>query len=198
MGHRRKAMEFRWASPLGALNLSKTKSGVPRRVPVHRTLARLLAEWKLSGWERTYGRSPTPGDFIIPTRNLTEREAAESSKQLHEDLDTLGLPRRRGHDLRRTFITLAQVDGARRDLLETISHGPRGDIINVYTTFPWPSLCDEVAKLKIELRQGIVLDGDFGSLATKFATNQATARNRWTNRATPTGFELAGSHLGKP
>ena len=26
----------------------------------------------------------------------------------------------RGHDLRRTFITLAQVDGARRDLLETV------------------------------------------------------------------------------
>jgi hypothetical protein len=56
-----------------------------------------------------------------------------------------------GHDLRRTFITLAQVDGSRRDLLQTVTHGPRGDIISVYTTFPWPALCTEVAKLQITL-----------------------------------------------
>lgn len=63
-------------------------------------------------------------------------------------------------------MTLAQVDGARRDLLETITHGPRGDIINVYTSFPWSAFCDEVRKLKIELREGRVLDGDFRGLPT--------------------------------
>ena len=88
----------------------------------------------------------------MPTRNFTIRSAQETPKQLHDDLRTLGLRERRGHDLRRTFITLAQVDGARRDLLETMSHGPRGDIVSVYTTFPWPALCAEIAKLKIELR----------------------------------------------
>jgi hypothetical protein len=36
--------------PLGALNLGETKSGVPRQVPVHPTLAKVLAQWKLSGW----------------------------------------------------------------------------------------------------------------------------------------------------
>ena len=60
----------------------------------------------------------------------------------------LKLRPRRGHDLRRTFITLAQVDVARRDLLETLTRGPRGDIINGYTTFPWSAFCAEVAKLK--------------------------------------------------
>jgi hypothetical protein len=50
--------------------LEETKSQVPRRIPVHAVLARMLAEWKLSGWERTYGRAPTADDFIIPTRNL--------------------------------------------------------------------------------------------------------------------------------
>jgi hypothetical protein len=114
------------------------------------------------------------------------------------------LPRhRRGHDLRRTFITLAQVDGARRDLLETITHGPRGNIINVYTTFPWPALCAEVAKLKIEkvpagvTKTGVakptstapVLDGDARSLATGLATAQRNWRNRWRKEATPAGFE---------
>ena len=189
------AAELRWghydekAEPLGALNVGKTKSRVPRGVPVHVTLARVLAEWKLAGWERTYGRSPTPDDFITPTRNATARDAAWTIKQLHEDLDMLGLRRRRGHDLRRTFITLAQVDGARRDLLETVTHGPRGDIVSIYTTFPWPALCEEVAKLKISLRKGILLEGEFGRFATKFATNQQTARNRWGKVATPTGFE---------
>jgi hypothetical protein len=121
------------------LNLGKTKTQVPRRVPVHPTLARVLAEWKLAGWERTYGRIPTPDDLIAPTRNMTERTAQETPKQLHEDLDTLGLRRRRGHDRRRTFITLAQVGGARRDLFETVTHGPHGDIVSICTTSPWPA-----------------------------------------------------------
>jgi hypothetical protein len=79
---------------------------------------------------------PLQDDLITPTRNLTERSAQEKPKQFLEDLTTLKLRPRRGHDLRRTFIALAQVDGARRDHLETITHGPRGDIISVYTTFP--------------------------------------------------------------
>ena len=179
------------AEPLGALNLAKTKTGVPRRVTVHPTLARVLAEWKLAGWERTHGRMPTPDDFITPSLNMTERSAQETPKQLHADLETLGLRKRRGHDLRRTFITLAQVDGARRDLLETVTHGPRGDIINVYTTFPWPALCAEVAKLQIALREGKLLPGDFAGLATPFATRQRTVRKRWVKSATPAGFEPA-------
>lgn len=121
-------------------------------MPVHPTLARILAVWRSAGFERTYGRAPTAVDLVVPTRNLTERSPQETPKQLHEDLRLLKLRERRGHDLRRTFITLAQVDGTRRDLLETISHGPRGDIVSVYTTFPWPALCAEIAKLKIELR----------------------------------------------
>jgi hypothetical protein len=100
------------------------------------TLVRVLAEWKLAGWERTYGRMPTAADLVSPTRNESERSPAETIRQLHADLDMLGLRRRRGHDLRRTFITLAHVDD--RDLLETISHGPRGDI-DGFATVPQTS-----------------------------------------------------------
>jgi integrase len=108
--------------PLGGLSLHRTKTQVPRRVPVHPTLARILAEWKLAGFERTYGRPPTPEDPIVPSRNMTPRSKQEVPKQLKADLETLVLRNRRGHDLRRTFITLAQVDGARRDLLQAIPH----------------------------------------------------------------------------
>jgi integrase len=187
------ASRLRWRhydstmEPLGSISLDRTKSGVPRRIPVHATLARVLAEWKLGGWERTFGRDPGADDFIVPTSNLTERQSPESQHALLGDLKRLGLRRRRGHDLRRTFITLAQVDGARRDLLETITHGPRGDIINVYTTFPWPALCEEVAKLKIELREGTLLDGDFETACYSLATRARNTRNRWTKLATPAG-----------
>jgi hypothetical protein len=34
----------------------------------------------------------------------------------------------------------SQVDGACRDLLETVTRGPRGDIVSICTRFPWPSL----------------------------------------------------------
>jgi len=33
----------------------------------------------------------------------------------------------------------SKVGGARRDLVETVTHGPHGDIGGIYTTFPWPS-----------------------------------------------------------
>src|SRR5262249_44695346 len=34
------------------------KTGKPREAPIHPPLARLLAAWKLGGWERTMGRAP--------------------------------------------------------------------------------------------------------------------------------------------
>jgi integrase len=175
--------------PLGGLSLEQTKTQVPRRVPVHPTLARVLSEWKSAGFERTYGRAPTAIDLVVPTRNFTERSAQETPKQLHDDLRTLGLRERRGHDLRRTFVTLAQVDGARRDLLETMSHGPRGDIVSVYTTFPWPALCAEIAKLKIELRSDGFGNGGSKAFATAFATAHVKGRNRWLKSVTPSGIE---------
>ena len=179
--------------------------------PVHPTLARILRDWCDGGWERTYGRAPTNDDFIVPTRNMTERLSPEAQNSFRADLVLLGFRHRRGHDLRRTFITLAQVDGARRDLLETITHGPRGNIINVYTTFPWPALCAEVAKLKIrKSTAGVtklgsqkptsshpVLDGEPRSLATGLVTAQRNWRNRWRKTATPAGFEPESRDLQK-
>jgi integrase len=175
--------------PLGSLSLEHTKTQVPRRVPVHPSLASVLSEWKDAGWERTYGREPTSADLVVPTRNMTIRTAQEAPKQLHDDLGLLKLRLRRGHDLRRTFITLAQVDGARRDLLETISHGPRGDIVSIYTSFPWPALCTEVVKLKIELRKNLENTEKSIAFATGFATAHVKGRNRWRKEVTPSGIE---------
>jgi hypothetical protein len=144
-------------------------------------------EWKDAGWERIFGRRPTANDFIVPTRNMTMRESPDAQKSLHDDLALLELRPRRGHDLRCTFITLAQVDGARKDILEAISHGPRGDIVSVYTTFPWPVLCAEVAKLKIEPAVVRIPRGLADKTRYTAVTGEQSSRNRWTKSATPAG-----------
>jgi len=78
-------------------------------------------------------------------------------RRFHRDLKRLGLRRRRQHDLRRTFVSLSLADGARKDVLRWITHGPTGDIMDLYTTLPWSSLCAEVRKLRVEMVQGKLL-----------------------------------------
>ncbi len=93
--------------PLGKLAISKsydragTKTGVSREVPVHPTLAAILADWKQSGWLATYRCMPKPDDLIVPTRNLTPRASDNADDDFREDLAMLGMRHRRGHDLRR-------------------------------------------------------------------------------------------------
>jgi hypothetical protein len=56
---------------------------------------------------------------------------------LRDDCAALGIPGRRVHDTRDTFISLARRDGARKDVLERITHNATGDIVDRYTTFDW-------------------------------------------------------------
>lgn len=174
--------------PLCALNLGETKSGVPRQVPVHPTLAKILAAWKLSGWAEWYGRAPTSEDLIVPTRNMTVRDATEAQRQLIADLALLGLRvraghkrNRRGHDLRRTFISLARGDGASDGPLRWVTHGPSvSSITELYSTFTWAQLCEAVSKLKVELREGKLLELS-PEAATDSVRRAQSAKKRWKN-----------------
>jgi len=118
----------------------------------------VLAEWRLCGWRELVGRAPTDDDLIIPSRRNQNRRPTHGLTKFHEDLDRLGLRRRRLHDLRRTFISLAMADGARKDILCWVTHGPEGDIVDLYTTLPWSTLCEEVAKLRISIREGKIIE----------------------------------------
>jgi integrase len=159
---------FAEAKPLGKLVVARsydkdgTKTQVSRLAPIHPVLAQLLDEWWQTGWEAMYGRAPTPSDYVVP-RSISATppgededgdlwQADQAFKLFTADLEALGMRPRRGHDLRRTFITLAQEDGARRDVLQVITHAPdAADIMSLYTTYPWSTLCAEVAKLQIAL-----------------------------------------------
>ena len=158
--------------PLGCLLIAtsydtgRTKTKQPRRMPAHPTLAAILAEWKLSGWPAMMGRQPTSDDLIVPMppedalrrrNNWTPEGMRNKSfcfKRFREDLERLGFRHRRGHDMRRTMVSLSREDGARKDILELCTHNPQktGSSIDVYTTFPWEALCGEVAKLRIQRR----------------------------------------------
>jgi integrase len=132
-----------------------------RLMPVHPTLAAILGAWKATGWEEMMGRAPTPDDLVVPLPEPTNRgrrvqEGAmrtdhNSYKRLLVDLATLGLRHRRGHDLRRTLISLARMDGARGDILELCTHNPgnSGHAIDLYTTFSCEARCTELLKLSL-------------------------------------------------
>ena len=156
-------------SPLGRLLVAtsfnrkrKTEKSVktdrPRDVPVHPTLAKVLAAWKLAGWQKLMGQAPTADDLLICAPDGDHLKDNLVYDTFQRDLKLLGLRPRRVHDARRTFISLALADGARKDVLRWITHGPEGDIVSLYTTLPWDALCSEVAKLRIELRAGRLLE----------------------------------------
>ncbi len=146
------------AAPLARLTVAtqyadaplKTKK--PRIVPVHPLLAVILDEWRRHGFVVLYGRHPLPDDYLIPAPRSDEpRRYNTVWSVLQRDLTTLGLRRRRVHDARRTFITLALKGGARRANLERITHGGVGSsVFDRYESAAWEDLCAAVSCLKVE------------------------------------------------
>lgn len=70
--------------------------------------------------------------------------------RVEADLRALGLRHRRGHDLRRTFVSLAREDGAAPDVLRLATHAPSRDILDAYTSVSWERLCEEFSRLRVE------------------------------------------------
>ena len=51
-----------------------------------------------------------------------------------------------------------RADGGRKDIVDWVTHGSSGSIIDAYTTMPFETLCTEVAKFRVEVRVGKVLE----------------------------------------
>ena len=149
-----------------------TKTNAVRHVPVHPTLAAMLAEWRLSGWAAMMGRQPEPDDLIVPlppaaAAARTEREGEPfrdhnySGKQWRNfDEPALGWRHRRHYDTRATFITLTLEDGASREIIETrVTHTRkrRGAFDGYNRGLQWAATCAEVAKLQIRRLSAVEL-----------------------------------------
>jgi hypothetical protein len=59
-----------------------TKTDVVKHIPVHPTLAAMLAEWKLGGWAAMIGRHPEPDDLI--TGHSLEHETISRRSDIKE------------------------------------------------------------------------------------------------------------------
>jgi integrase len=146
-----------------------TKTDAVKHVPVHATLAAMLAEWRLSGWSAMMGREPELDDLIVPlppaatarrrTRTGDPHRGHDYSgkRWREEDLVTLGWRHRRHYDMRATFITLALEDGADADIIESrVTHTKksRRAFDGYIRGAQWEKTCAEVAKLRIVRRSG--------------------------------------------
>ena len=154
------------ASPLGKLTVAtqadedgerETKTGDIREVPVHPTFAKVLAEWKLSGFVQLFSRQPTPDDLILPSRqdgrSFRSKKMCERMRQDLERLNMRKVPSPR-HAMRATFLSLLEIDGANMGIARRATHAAPSDVVGGYIRIRWDDLCREIAKMKIELRQG--------------------------------------------
>jgi len=137
--------------------VKETKTGATHEVPVHPTLAKVLAAWKLTGWRKRMSRAPRADDLIIPTINGTPRDVRKALEDFYEDSERLGLRRRRHYDSRRTFISLALDGGASKDILQSITHPRPADSFDLYRTPAWQARCEAVLKLGVSLSEGRVI-----------------------------------------
>lgn len=158
------------AQPLGALAIDwqydrkpLKQDEQPRRVPVHPVLAGVLGWWWAEGFALTYGRAPTPGDFIVPrlapgrwnkVRTLGEGSDCHTKSSCYKAFsracEKLGIECRTLHSTRHTAITAARrgdATGRLKAPLERVTHNAKGEIIDCYTQWEWEPLCDAIAAI---------------------------------------------------
>lgn len=144
--------------------VGRTKTRAVRNVPVHPTLAAMLAEWKLSGWEAMMGRAPTDEDLILPIPSKFKKTRKGSEVRDYQyngyqwrthDLPMLGWRERNFYDTKATFISLAIEDGAKSEIIrDRVTHSKsKRDAFSGYDRGPhYIEACQEVAKLKLSRR----------------------------------------------
>ncbi|CAN5178576.1 hypothetical protein BH11MYX1_BH11MYX1_04450 [soil metagenome] len=142
-----------------------TKTETTKWIPVHPTLAAMLAEWRLSGWEAMTGAAPTADDLLLPlppdvkrTTRTGERFRGynhTNRRWNEEDLPMLGWRHRTVYDTKSTFITLAIDDGADPAIIrDRITHTKRKK--NAFDGYDrgthFTQTCAELSKLRIQRR----------------------------------------------
>jgi integrase len=138
----------RWDSKLR--RLTPPRSGLPREVPVHRTLAALLQEHLRVSLPVRLGRAADPDDLLFPAAGGSPQQAGTALAHLQRDLEAVGLRKANLHTLRRTFFALGRQDGAAAQVLRLISEeGRPGD-----PDVPYPTKCAEIARLDVQLERG--------------------------------------------
>jgi integrase len=148
--------------PLGELFVDGQKTETPRWVPVHPHLAKLLAEWKLSGYAQAFGRNPEPGDFLFPyvwrpgskKKHGEQVTARVTWKELQAWLARLGLLKdgqpRPQHGLRRAGSAAMADAGVSPHDRRCITHAPDlSDMQERYDAPSWKRLCQAISSIEL-------------------------------------------------
>ena len=153
------------ARPLGCLTVERQYEGrllktehaegeQTRRVPVHPALEKLLTWWKVEGFELVFCKKPMPDDPIIPSRDGAHHTKYSAYRAWRLACDNSGVPNRTLHSSRHTFITMCRRGGARKDVLEKVTHNAQGDVVDAYTHWDWTPLCEAVLCLQMREQNG--------------------------------------------
>lgn len=121
----------------------------PRRIPVHPDLDELLDWWWNEGFALQYAKPPTVDGFIVPRRGGANHTRSSAYKMFRRALDSAGVANQTLHATRHSFITHCRRGGARKDVLEKVTHNAAGDIVDQYTHFDWAPLCEAVLCLNV-------------------------------------------------
>jgi integrase len=134
------------------------KTERPRIVPMHPLLREVLEAWLSEGFELYTGRKPTPDDFVVPAIGARAKQPCWTRSQYYkafvETAKLAGVRPRSVHSTRHTFISLCRRGGARKDVLERITHNARGDMVDQYTHLDWEPLCEAVLCLRLDAHPG--------------------------------------------
>jgi integrase len=131
--------------------LKATKTRVEKWIPVHPALAELLERWKAEGWERFYGRKPTPEDLIVPATRGGPRNNSHSWRCFQHDVAAVGVTVQRHYETRATFISLAEGGGADPGIIARITHASLSGAKDLYrrVRFYWPKMCEAVQCIQL-------------------------------------------------
>ena len=137
-------------------------------------------------------------------RTMQALTPGRTSKAPDADCPAVGIPDKGNHALRRYFITYARRGGARKDMLERVTHNASGDILDVYTDADgiWPALCEAVLCLKVRwprdnvLQLPLAASVGWDKLRDKLG-HETRKRNEGAPLLAPAvGLEPSPEHLG--
>lgn len=136
--------------PFGSLTVERQYDGLalkterPRIVPVHPELRARLVLWR-DQWEALFCRAAGPGDLMFPCPDGASFSKSSVYKAWLRSCKAAEVTNRSVHSTRHTFITFARRGGADREVVELVTHNPKGTIVDRYTTRDWTELCRAVA-----------------------------------------------------
>lgn len=139
---------------------------VARRVPVHPELARVLTWWQSEGFAIVHRRAPTLDDFIVPNEHGEPYGRSAAYALFQRAIAKAGVENLTLHATRNTFTSLCRRGGARKEVIEQVTHNASGDTVDHYTYWDWAPLCEAVLCLQLGSPTALALAESVGGDAS--------------------------------